>query len=135
MKLYSLLLFQDHQLDCILTNMRYRWIVEYAAKLGIVKLFCHSLSYFSNCVCYFVRKYKFHESLVSDNHKFTLPYLSDSIEITPLQLAEWIRTKNSVTCLFEAIFELQKIGYTIVFTDLKVIMSNLRVQWGLNLGV
>lgn len=111
--------------------MRYPWIVEYAAILGIVKLFCHSLSYFSNCVCYFVRKYKFHESLVSDNHKFTLPYLSDSIEITPLQLAEWIRTKNSVTCLFEAIFELEKIGLYNSFHGLESDYEQLKSTMGI----
>ncbi|XP_027352560.1 soyasapogenol B glucuronide galactosyltransferase-like [Abrus precatorius] len=99
------LLFHDLQPDCIVTDMCYPWTVESAAKLGIPRIYFYSSSYFSNCASHFIRKHRPHESLESDTEKFTIPGFPQTIEMTPLQLAEWIRTKTPSTVYFNSIFE------------------------------
>jgi hypothetical protein len=103
------ILLQEHKPDCIVSDMTYPWIVESAAKLNIPRIYFYSSSYFSNCASYFVRKYRPHDSLVSDTQKFTIPCVPHTIEMTPLQLADdWIRVKNSATGFFYAMFESEK---------------------------
>jgi hypothetical protein len=97
-------LFQDLQPDCIITDMMYPWTVESAAKLNIPRLYYYSSSYFSNCATYFVRKYRPHDNLVSDTQKFTIPCLPHTIEMTPLQIPDWLREKNPATAYFEPIY-------------------------------
>jgi len=79
-------LFQDLQPDCIVTDMMLPWTVDAAAKLGIPRIHYYSSSYFSNCAAHFIMKYRPHDNLVSDTHKFTIPGLPHIIEMTPLQL-------------------------------------------------
>jgi hypothetical protein len=103
------ILLQEHKPDCIVSDMTYPWTVESAAKLNIPRIYFYSSSYFSNCASYFVRKYRPHDSLVSDTQKFTIPCVPHTIEMTPLQLVDdWIRVKNSATGFFYAMFESEK---------------------------
>nr|UXM20151.1 2'-O-glucosyltransferase [Astragalus mongholicus] len=119
------LLFQHLQPDCIVTDMMYPWTVESAAKLGIPRLHYYSTSYFSNCASYFVRKYRPHDSLDSDDQKFTVPCLPISIEMTPLQLPEWIRTKNPSTGgFFEAMYESEKNSYGTLYNSFHELESD-----------
>ncbi|CAL5193517.1 unnamed protein product [Lathyrus oleraceus] len=105
------ILFQDLQPDCVVTDMMYAWTVEAAAKLGVPRIHYYSSSYFSNCATHFIRKYTPHENLVSDTHKFTIPGLPDTVNMTPLQLADFVREKNATTALFEQVFESEKRSY------------------------
>ncbi|AES91240.1 putative soyasapogenol B glucuronide galactosyltransferase [Medicago truncatula] len=104
-------MFQDLQPDCIVTDMMIPWTVESAAKLSIPRLYYYSSSYFSNCACYFVRKYRPHDHLVSDTQKFTIPCLPHTIEMSRLQLRDWVRTTNAATAYFEPIFESEARSY------------------------
>nr|UXY92005.1 UDP-glycosyltransferase UGT7 [Glycyrrhiza glabra] len=118
------LLFQDLQPDCIVTDMFHPWTVESAAKLGIPRLHFYSSSCFSNCACQLIRKYRPHESFVSDTQKFIIPGLPESIEMTPLHLEEWIRTKNYATPYFEAIFESEKRSYGTLYNSFHELESD-----------
>ncbi|CAK8542092.1 unnamed protein product [Lathyrus sativus] len=87
--------FQDLQPDCIITDMMHDWTVESAAKLNIPTIHYYSASYFSNCAFRFIAKYRPHDDLVSDTHKFTIPGLPHTIEMTPLQISDWLKVKNT----------------------------------------
>ncbi|XP_058737114.1 soyasapogenol B glucuronide galactosyltransferase-like [Vicia villosa] len=122
------LLFQDLQPDCIVTDMMLPWTVEAAAKLNIPRLYYYSSSYFSNCASHFIRKYRPHDDLVSDTQKFTIPCLPHTIEMTPLMLADWIRTKNSATgsfgAIFGPIFESEKRSYGTLYNSFHELESD-----------
>ncbi|CAJ1809076.1 unnamed protein product [Sphenostylis stenocarpa] len=110
-------LFQELQPDCLVTDMLYPWTVESAAKLGIPRLYYYSSSYFSTCATYFIRKYKPHEKLASNTHRFTIPGLPQSIEMTPLQLEQWLRTESIHTGFFDAVYESQRRSYGALYNN------------------
>ncbi|XP_057435314.1 soyasapogenol B glucuronide galactosyltransferase-like [Lotus japonicus] len=111
------LLFHDLKPDCIVTDMTSPWTVESAEKLGIPRLYFYSSSCFSNCASYFIRKYRPHEKLDSGTQKFTIPGLPESIEMSPLQLAEWIRAKSAYSSYFEAMFESESRSYGTIYNS------------------
>jgi len=120
-------LFQDLQPDCIVTDMMYPWSVEATAKQSIPRIHYYSSSIFSNCAAHFMMKYRPHDNLVSDTQKFTIPSLPHTIEMTPLQLPDWLHKKNTAAAYFEPMSESEKEvmeHYTIVFMNWKVIMKN-----------
>ncbi|AES79088.1 soyasapogenol B glucuronide galactosyltransferase [Medicago truncatula] len=117
-------LFHDLRPDCIVTDQMYAWTVEAAAKLGIPRIHYYSSSYFSNCVFHFIMKYRPHNNLVSDTQKFTVPGLPHTIEMTPLQLPDWLRTKNSVTAYFEPMFESEKRSYGTLYNSFHELESD-----------
>jgi len=105
------ILFHDLQPDCIVSDMLYPWTVESAAKLGIPRLYYYSSSYFSSCAAHFIKKQKPHENLVSDSQKFSIPGLPHSIEITSLQLQEYVREKSEFSDFFDAVYESEGRSY------------------------
>ncbi|RDY01730.1 Soyasapogenol B glucuronide galactosyltransferase, partial [Mucuna pruriens] len=111
------LLFQVLQPDCIVTDICYPWTVESAAKLGIPRILFYGSSYFSNCASNSIMKHRPHESLVSDTQKFTIPGLPQIIEMTSLQLAEWMRTKTPLTGYVEAMFESESRSYGALYNS------------------
>jgi hypothetical protein len=102
----------------------YPWTVESASKLSIPRLYYYSSSYFSNCATYFVRKYRPHDNLVSDTQKFTIPCLPHTIEMTRLQLRDWIRATNATTAYFEPIFESQLRSYGTLYNSFHELESD-----------
>ncbi|KAL2330647.1 hypothetical protein Fmac_018228 [Flemingia macrophylla] len=111
------LLFQDLKPDCLVTDMLYPWTVESAAKLGIPRLYYYCSSYFSTCTNLSIRKHKPHERMVSDAHKFTIPGIPHRIEMTPLQVPEWERTKSFLTDYLDAVYESERRSYGAVFNN------------------
>ncbi|KAG4922205.1 soyasapogenol B glucuronide galactosyltransferase-like [Glycine soja] len=111
------LLFRDLQPDCIVTDFCYPWTVESAQKLSIPRICFYSSSYFSNCVSHSIRKHRPHESFASDTDKFIIPGLPQRIEMTPLQIAEWERTKNETTGYFDAMFESETRSYGALYNS------------------
>ncbi|CAJ2670887.1 unnamed protein product [Trifolium pratense] len=105
------LLFQDLQPDCIVSDMLYPWTVESAKKLGIPRIYYYSSSYFASCAAHFIKKHKPHENLVSDTDSFSIPNLPHNIEITSLQLQDWVRTRNEHSDYFDAIYESEGRSY------------------------
>ena len=110
-------LFQDLQPDCIVTDMLYPWTVEAVAKLGIPRIHYYSSSYFSNYASHLIMKYRPHDNLVSDTQKFSIPCFPHTIEMTPLQLPDWLRTKNPATAFFEPVFESEKRSYGTLYNS------------------
>ncbi|AES79662.1 UDP-glucosyltransferase family protein [Medicago truncatula] len=129
------ILFQDLQPDCIITDMTYPWTVESAAKLNIPRIYFYSSSYFSNCASYFVRKYRPHDNLVSDTQKFTVPCLPHTIEMTPLQLADWIRVKTSATGAFGAMFESEKRSFGTLYNSFHELESDYEKLGKTTIGI
>ena len=111
------LLFQDMQPECIITGMLYPWTVEFAAKLGIPRLYFYSSSYFNSCAGHFMRKHKPHERMDSNNQRFSIPGLPHNIEITTLQVEEWVRTKNYFTDHLNAIYESERRSYGTLYNS------------------
>jgi len=129
------ILFQDLQPDCIITDMTYPWTVESAAKLNIPRIYFYSSSYFSNCASHFVRKCRPHDNLVSDTQKFTVPCLPHTIEMTPLQLADWIRVKTSATGAFGAMFESEKRSYGTLYNSFHELESEYEKLGKTTIGI
>ncbi|RDY02482.1 Soyasapogenol B glucuronide galactosyltransferase, partial [Mucuna pruriens] len=111
------LLFQDMQPDCLVTDMLYVWTVESAAKLDIPRIYFYSSSYFTSCATHFISKHKPHQRLVSDCQKFSIPGLPHNIEMTTLQLEEWVRTKNEFTDILNVIYESESRSYGTLYNS------------------
>lgn len=127
--------FEDLKPDCIVTDMMYPWTVESAAKLGVPRIFFYSSSYFSNCASHFIRELRPHDSLDSDTQKFTIPGLPQRIEMTPLQLAEWIRTKNPSAGYFDAMFESETRSYGSLYNSFQELESDYEQLHKSTLGI
>ncbi|KAK2361236.1 soyasapogenol B glucuronide galactosyltransferase [Trifolium repens] len=128
-------MLHDLQPDCIVSDMTYPWTVESAAKLNIPRIYFYSSSYFSNCASYFVRKYRPHDDLVSDTKKFTIPCLPHTIEMTPLQLSDWIRVKTSATGAFGAMFDSEKRSYGTLYNSFHELESDYETLSKTTMGI
>jgi hypothetical protein len=117
-------LFHELQPDCIVTDMKYPWTVESAAKLNIPRIYFCSSSYFSECAIYFVRKYKPHYNLVSDTQKFTIPCLPHTIEMTRLQLCDWELENNAMKAIFEPMYESAERSYGSLYNSFHELESD-----------
>jgi len=117
-------LFQELQPDCIVTDMMYPWTVEAAAKLSIPRIHFYSSSYFSSLAFHFIMKYRPHDNLVSDAQKFTIPCLPHTIEMTPLQIPDWLREKNPATAYFEPIYESEEKSYGTLYNSFHELESD-----------
>jgi len=128
-------LFQDLQPDCIVTDMLYPWTVEAAAKLGIPRIHYYSSSYFSNCAAHFIMKYRPQDKLVSETQQFTIPGLPHTIEMTPLQLPDWLRTKNRAAAFFEPVFESEKRSYGTLYNSFHELESDYEKLSNTTMGI
>jgi len=117
-------LLQALQPDCIVTDMMHPWTVDVAAKLGIPRIHYYVSSYFANCATHLIMKHRPQDNLVSDTQKFTIPCFPHTIEMTPLQLPVWIRTKNPHSYYFEEIFESQKRSYGTLYNSFHELESD-----------
>ncbi|XP_061341858.1 soyasapogenol B glucuronide galactosyltransferase-like [Gastrolobium bilobum] len=110
-------LFQDLQSDFIVTDMFYPWTVDAAAKLGIPRLMFHGASYLARSAAHSVEQYAPHLNVESDTEKFTLTGLPDKLEMTRLQLPDWLRSPNPYTELMKSIKESEKRSYGSLFNS------------------
>ncbi|GAU20249.1 hypothetical protein TSUD_353130 [Trifolium subterraneum] len=111
------LLFHYLQPDCIVSDMYYHWTVESAAKLGVQILHYYSSSYFSRCCYHFIMKHKPPENFVSDNEVFSIPGIPHNIEVTSLQLDEWMRSRNKFSDYMDTIYESEKKSYGTLYNS------------------
>jgi UDP:flavonoid glycosyltransferase YjiC (YdhE family) len=128
-------LLQDLQPDCIVTDMMQPWTAEQAAKLGIPRIHFYGLSIFSNCAADLIMKYRPQDNLVSDTQKFTIPCFPHTIEMTPLQLPNWIRTKSPHTDYFEAMFESQRKSYGTLYNSFHELESDYQKLGNTSMGI
>ncbi|XP_004492517.1 soyasapogenol B glucuronide galactosyltransferase [Cicer arietinum] len=129
------IVLQDQQPDCIVSDMFYPWTVESAAKLGIPRLYYYSSSYFSSCSAHFIRKYKPHENLVSDTQFFSIPSLPHNIEITSLQLEEWLRTRNEFSDYLNVIYESEGRSYGTLYNSFHELESDYEQLYKSTMGI
>ncbi|KAK7339984.1 hypothetical protein VNO77_20674 [Canavalia gladiata] len=128
-------LIQDMKPDCLVTDMFYPWTVDFAAKLGIPRLYYYSSSYFSTCATYFIRKHKPQQRLVSDTHKFIIPGLPQTIEMTPLQLEPWLRTKTVATGYLDAVYEAESKSYGALYNNFYELESDYEKLYKSTIGI
>ncbi|RHN46599.1 putative soyasapogenol B glucuronide galactosyltransferase [Medicago truncatula] len=128
-------LFKELQPDCIVTDMKYPWTVESAAKLNIPRIHFYSSSYFSYCAIYFVRKYKPHYNLVSETQKFTIPCLPHTIEMTRLHLHNWERENNAMTAIFEPMYESAERSYGSLYNSFHELESDYEKLFKTTIGI
>ncbi|KAK7307647.1 hypothetical protein VNO77_40892 [Canavalia gladiata] len=110
-------LFHDLQPDFIVTDMFHPWTADVAAKLGIPRLMFHGASYLARSAAHSVEQYAPHLNVKSDTEKFTLPDLPDRLEMTRLQLPDWLRSPNPYTELMKTIKESEKRSYGSLFNS------------------
>ncbi|KAK7252810.1 hypothetical protein RIF29_37026 [Crotalaria pallida] len=110
-------LFEDLKADFIVTDMFYPWSVDAAAKLGIPRLMFHGASYLARSAAHSIELYSPHLKVESDSEKFVLPELPDALEMTRLQLPDWLRSPNPYTELMKAIKESEKRSYGSLFNS------------------
>ncbi|CAL0302596.1 unnamed protein product [Lupinus luteus] len=126
---------QDLLPDCIVTDMCYPWTAEFAAKIGVPRIYFYSSSYFSRCASYFIQKHRPHDKLVSNTEKFSIPGFQENIEMMPMQLAEWIRTKTNYSCYFEAMFESEGKSYGSLYNSFHELESDYEKLYKSTIGI
>ena len=110
-------LFQDLKADFIVTDMFYPWTADAAAKLGIPRIMFHGASYLARSAAHSVEEYAPHLKVESDTDKFVLPGLPHKLEMTRLQLPDWLRSPNPYTELMRTIKESEKRSYGSLFNS------------------
>nr|KYP52451.1 Anthocyanin 3'-O-beta-glucosyltransferase [Cajanus cajan] len=110
-------LFHHLKPDFIVTDMFHPWTVDTAAKLGIPRIMFHGASYLARSAAHSVEQYAPHLKADSDSDKFVLPGLPDALEMTPLQLPDWLRSPNQYTELMKTIKESEKKSYGSLFNS------------------
>ncbi|XLR64245.1 hypothetical protein S83_014917 [Arachis hypogaea] len=122
-------LFQQLNADFIVTDMFYPWSVDAAAKLGIPRIMFHGASYLARSELHSVQHYKPYLKVDSDSEKFVLPGLPHELEMTRLQIPEWVRTPNLYTELMRTIAESEKRSYGSLFNSFYELESDYYVHY------
>nr|ACJ72161.1 UGT4 [Pueraria montana var. lobata] len=86
-----------------------------AAKLGIPRLMFLGGSYLAHSAQHSLKKYGPHKDMQSDTHKFAFPDLPHHLEMTRLQLPDWLREPNGYTYLMDMIRDSEKKSYGSLF--------------------
>ncbi|KAK2354301.1 soyasapogenol B glucuronide galactosyltransferase [Trifolium repens] len=108
-------LFRDMKPDFIVTDMFYPWTVDIADELGIPRLICISGSYFAHSAMNSVEVFAPHAKVNSNSESFLLPGLPHKVEMTRLQLPDWLRAPNDYTYLMKMIKESERKSYGSLF--------------------
>lgn len=80
--------------DCIISDMFSAWTVDFAAKLGIPRIVFCPASIFSRCVELLLEQHPNHTEVESDYEKFEIVGLPDKLEMTRLQLPDFLKNPN-----------------------------------------
>ncbi|CAJ1929521.1 unnamed protein product [Sphenostylis stenocarpa] len=110
-------LFHHLRPDFIVTDMFHPWTVEAAAKLRIPRIMFHGASYLALSAAHAIEQYAPHLAAKSDSDWFMLPGLPDKLEMTRLQLPDWLRSSNQYTELMKTIKESEKKSYGSLFNS------------------
>lgn len=87
-------LFGDIEVDCIISDLLYAWTVDVAEKLGIPRIVFNPSSIFSRCAELWFEQNSSHTEVESDYDKFPIVGLPDKLEMTRLQLPDWIKNPD-----------------------------------------
>ena len=88
-------LFGEIEVDCIISDMFYVWTVDVAEKLGIPRIFFSPSSIFACCTELSLQQHSSHTEVESDYDKFSMVGLPDKLEMTRLQLPDWIKNPDT----------------------------------------
>ncbi|XP_021714358.1 soyasapogenol B glucuronide galactosyltransferase-like [Chenopodium quinoa] len=92
-------------LDCIVSDMFYPWTSDFAAEIGVPRVFQLTSSIFSSCCGLCVKFNAPHEQVENDDDFVTLPSLPHKIEMRKSQIPLWVRIPNRFTYLMNVIRE------------------------------
>ncbi|TKY70600.1 Soyasapogenol B glucuronide galactosyltransferase [Spatholobus suberectus] len=87
-------LFCDLNPNFIVIDMFHPWIVDVVAELGIPRIMFNGTSYLARSAAHSVEQCSPHLNVESDTDKFVLPGLPNTLEMTRLQLPDWLRSLN-----------------------------------------
>jgi soyasapogenol B glucuronide galactosyltransferase len=110
-------LFETLQPDFIVTDMFFPWSADAAKKLGIPRIMFHGASYLARSAAHSVEQFAPHLNVESDTEKFVIPELPDKLEMTRLQLPDWLRSPNQYTELMKVIKESERKSFGSVFNS------------------
>ncbi|CAJ2647925.1 unnamed protein product [Trifolium pratense] len=105
------------EVDCIVSDSFYPWTVEVASKLGIPRIVFCPTSIFSRCVELSFEQDQTHTKVDSDYDKFTIFGLPHKLEITRLQLPDWIKETNRFGERMKVINDTTSRSYGAVFNS------------------
>ncbi|MCE3052453.1 hypothetical protein HAX54_052678 [Datura stramonium] len=79
---------------CIISDMCFSWTTNVARKFNIPRIVFHGPSCFSMLCMHNLRDWEEWEKIESDTEYFQVPGLSDKIELTKSQVADFVRTRD-----------------------------------------
>lgn len=88
-------LFLELQADCIVSDMFHPWTVGVAEKLGIPRIIFYAASVLSRSAVHTLEQHASHTRVDRDSDKFTMVGLPHKLEMTRLQLPDWMRKPNA----------------------------------------
>ncbi|KAJ1398794.1 UDP-glucuronosyl/UDP-glucosyltransferase [Sesbania bispinosa] len=88
-----------------------------ASKLGIPRIMFHGASYLARSATHSVEQYAPHLKAEFHTDKFIIPDLPHKLEMTRLQLPDWLRSPNQYTELMRTIKKTKKRGYGSLFNS------------------
>ncbi|XVE55849.1 hypothetical protein DITRI_Ditri03aG0190400 [Diplodiscus trichospermus] len=98
----------------LVADFHYFWASDLALELGIPRLVFHPRSYSAFCAEHSISTYAPHKKVQSDKELFVLPGLPDEIQMTSLQLPDWIRKPDYYTEIINKIEASEKNSYGIL---------------------
>lgn len=109
-------LLEEYRPSCLVADVMFPWATEVAKRFEIPRLIFHGTSLFAICAYYSVRTHEPHRSVVSDNEPFLLPGLPDKVEMTRLQLPNYVRERveNEMTKMIDESVEAEETSYGVV---------------------
>lgn len=110
-------LFETLKPDFIVTDMFFPWTADVAKKLGFPRIMFHGASYLARSAAHSVELFAPHLKTESDTEKFVLPELPDELEMTRLQIPDWLRSPNQYTELMKVIKESERKSFGSVFNS------------------
>ncbi|XP_074278675.1 soyasapogenol B glucuronide galactosyltransferase-like [Silene latifolia] len=108
--------------DCIVSDMFYPWTSDFAREVGIPRVVFRGTGMFPMCCWNSIKSHVPHESVTSDDEKFTLPGLPGDIVMTKSTLPDWVRNPNGYTMWMKMIDAAESKSFGVIvnsFTDLE----------------
>ncbi|KAF6142984.1 hypothetical protein GIB67_041052 [Kingdonia uniflora] len=104
--------------DCIISDMFYPWTTDFAAELGIPRIYFQGSSFIAQCAVDSLVRHAPHENLKSDTETFIIPGLPDCLELTRLQLPDHFRqTKTPYGAILGVIRESESRSYGVLMNS------------------
>ncbi|XP_020231152.1 soyasapogenol B glucuronide galactosyltransferase [Cajanus cajan] len=108
-------LFHDMQPDFLVTDMFYPWTVDAAAKLGIPRLIYVGGGYFAHSAQNAIEQFSPHTKVDSDSERFLIPGLPHELEMTRLQIPDWLREPKDYSDLMKIMKDSERRSYGSLF--------------------